>query len=115
MASHLTLFAASPAKEFAANPSPKKLLNHPRYPIKPCLMGKRGCVGVIKKGEKHKGSFGATHIQDAAGNVFETHQSNVFTIVEGTEPWVSLAKDNTVTKINGTVRKGHLVWIEQLF
>ncbi|KAK4605994.1 hypothetical protein RGQ29_000327 [Quercus rubra] len=41
---------------------------------------KRGCVGVIKKGEKHKGSF-------------ETHQSNVFTIVEGTEPWVALAKD----------------------
>lgn len=54
---------------------------------------KRGCVGVIKKGEKHKGSFETTHIQDAVGNVFETHQSNVFTIVEGTGPWVSLAKD----------------------
>ncbi|KAK7816077.1 40s ribosomal protein s4, partial [Quercus suber] len=79
MACHLTLFAASPAIEFAANPSPKK---------------KRGCVGVIKKGEKHKGSFETTHIQDAVGNVFETHQSNVFTIVDGTEPWVSLPKDS---------------------
>ncbi|PPS07185.1 hypothetical protein GOBAR_AA13460 [Gossypium barbadense] len=52
----------------------------------------RGRVGVIKKREKHKGSFETIHVQDAAGHEFATRLGNVFTIGKGTKPWVSLPK-----------------------
>jgi small subunit ribosomal protein S4e len=52
----------------------------------------RGCVGVIKNREKHKGTFETIHVQDSTGNEFATRLSNVFTIGKGTKPWVSLPK-----------------------
>ncbi|KAF6146950.1 hypothetical protein GIB67_036669 [Kingdonia uniflora] len=52
----------------------------------------RGCVGVIKSWEKHKGSFETIHVQDATGHGFATRLSNVYTIGKGTKSWVSLPK-----------------------
>ncbi|KAG5102902.1 hypothetical protein JHK84_047871 [Glycine max] len=52
----------------------------------------RGCVGVIKNREKHKGSFKTIHVQDATGHEFASRMGNVFTIGKGTKPWISLAK-----------------------
>ncbi|KAH0664845.1 hypothetical protein KY285_026051 [Solanum tuberosum] len=50
----------------------------------------RGCVGVIKNKEKHKGLFETLHIQDSQGHEFATRLGNVFTLGKGTKPWVSL-------------------------
>ncbi|KAJ4980929.1 hypothetical protein NE237_031766 [Protea cynaroides] len=56
----------------------------------------RGRVGVIKYKEKHKGSFDIVNIQDARGQEFVTRMGNVFTIGNGTKPWVSLPKDKGI-------------------
>ncbi|XP_050226327.1 40S ribosomal protein S4-like [Mercurialis annua] len=57
----------------------------------------RGRVGVIKNREKHsKGSFESVHIVDEAGHEFATRIANVFTIGNGTKPWVSLPKSKGI-------------------
>ncbi|XP_028768962.1 40S ribosomal protein S4-like [Neltuma alba] len=52
----------------------------------------RGRVGVIKRREKHMGTFDTIHVQDAVGNEFATRLENVFIIGQGSRPWVSLPK-----------------------
>jgi len=52
----------------------------------------RGRIGVIKHREKHKGSFEIIHVQDSVGHEFATRLGNVFTIGQGTKPWVTLPK-----------------------
>eukprot|EP00850_Spirogloea_muscicola_P022602 SM000303S11780 [mRNA] locus=s303:20225:22366:+ [translate_table: standard] len=52
----------------------------------------RGRVGTIMHREKHKGSFDIIHLKDAVGHQFATRQGNVFTIGQGSKPWVSLPK-----------------------
>ncbi|EFJ26570.1 hypothetical protein SELMODRAFT_148442 [Selaginella moellendorffii] len=52
----------------------------------------RGRVGTIQHREKHKGSFDIIHIKDSVGQDFATRMGNVFTIGQGTKPWVSLPK-----------------------
>lgn len=52
----------------------------------------RGRVGIIKRREKHMGTFDTIHVQDAVGNEFATRLENVFIIGKGQKPWVSLPK-----------------------
>jgi small subunit ribosomal protein S4e len=50
----------------------------------------RGCIGVIQHHKKHKGSFDAIHVVDAACHQFTTWMVNVFTIGQGTKPCFTL-------------------------
>jgi small subunit ribosomal protein S4e len=52
----------------------------------------RGRIGVIQHREKHKGSFDIIHVVDAVGHQFATRMGNVFTIGQGTKPWISLPR-----------------------
>ena len=52
----------------------------------------RGRIGILKHREKHKGSFEIVHVQDAAGQEFATRLSNVYTIGQGSKPWVTLPR-----------------------
>ncbi len=52
----------------------------------------RGRIGVIQHREKHKGSFDIIHVVDAVGHQFATWMGNVFTIGQGTKPWISLPR-----------------------
>jgi len=51
-----------------------------------------GRVGVIKKVEKHPGSFEIIHVEDVRGNKFATRKRNIFVIGAGKTPWVTLPK-----------------------
>ena len=52
----------------------------------------RGRVGVIQHREKHKGSFDIIHVTDSTGTQFATRMGNVFTIGQGTKPWITLPR-----------------------
>ncbi|CAM6128925.1 unnamed protein product [Calypogeia fissa] len=52
----------------------------------------RGRIGTIQHREKHKGSFDIIHVVDAAGHQFASRMGNVFTIGQGTKPWVTLPR-----------------------
>jgi small subunit ribosomal protein S4e len=39
---------------------------------------------------EHKGSFDVIHVVDAADHQFATWMGNVFTIGQGTKPWITL-------------------------
>ncbi|XP_024377212.1 small ribosomal subunit protein eS4x isoform X2 [Physcomitrium patens] len=52
----------------------------------------RGRIGVIQHREKHKGSFDIIHVTDSTGNQFATRMGNVFTIGQGTKPWITLPR-----------------------
>ena len=51
-----------------------------------------GRIGVITNRERHPGSFDVVHVKDASGNSFATRLSNIFVIVKGTKPWISLPR-----------------------
>ncbi|KAF7816152.1 40S ribosomal protein S4-like [Senna tora] len=48
----------------------------------------RGRVGIIKRREKHMGTFDTIHVQHAVGNEFGTRLENVFIIGQGSKPWI---------------------------
>lgn len=52
----------------------------------------RGRIGVIQHREKHKGSFDIIHVTDSTGNQFATRMGNVFTIGQGTKPWITIPR-----------------------
>ncbi|KAL3691520.1 hypothetical protein R1sor_005171 [Riccia sorocarpa] len=52
----------------------------------------RGRIGTIQHREKHKGSFDIIHVVDSVGYQFATRMANVFTIGQGTKPWVTLSR-----------------------
>ncbi|KAL3691996.1 hypothetical protein R1sor_005647 [Riccia sorocarpa] len=52
----------------------------------------RGRIGTIQHREKHKGSFDIIHVVDSVGYQFATRMANVFTIGQGTKPWVTLLR-----------------------
>ncbi|RCI00303.1 40S ribosomal protein S4 [Rhizopus azygosporus] len=55
-----------------------------------------GRVGQLIHRERHIGGFEIVHIKDALDRVFATRISNVFTIGQGTKPWISLPKGKGV-------------------
>ncbi|MED6183673.1 40S ribosomal protein S4 [Stylosanthes scabra] len=56
----------------------------------------RGRVGILKKRERHMGTYDTIYVQDAVGNEFATRLENVFIIGKGPKPWVSLPKDRGI-------------------
>jgi ribosomal protein S4E len=77
-----------------------KIIDHVKFEIGNIAMITKGRntgrVGTILHVEKHPGSFDIATVRDATGNVFSTRQENVFIIVKGDSPMISLPKGNGI-------------------